>query len=136
MMTKIRKKMSKKKEDTGKWVIDLEMHNAALRSHPACNPPYPHSAYEEARRNKAYYDECRQNVINGERAEHKRKSLFWLGLATLFSGATFCWCVTWKIFVLSELFIMPSLILIGLAFVSTGVHLWNERKIKKLVNVK
>lgn len=135
-MTKIRKRLSKKKEDKGKWVIDLEMHNAAQR--PACEGVFQadRDVYEEARQNKAYYDSCRQNVINGERAEHMRKSLFWLGLATLFSGATFCWCVTWKIFVLSELFIMPALILIGLAFVSTGVHLWYERKIKKLVNVK
>lgn len=135
-MTKIRKRLSKKKEDTGKWEIDLEMHNAAQRQHPACIPPYPHSAYEEARQNKAYYDSCRQNVIDGERAERKRKSLIWLKGATILTGSTFCWSLTCMYLKVGGVFLDAAVITLGLAVVSTGVHLWFERKIKKLVNVK
>lgn len=136
-MTKIRKKMSKKKEeDVDKWVMGLEMHNIARRPHPEWNPPYPHSAYEEALLNKAYYDSCRQNVINGERAEHMRKSLFWLRMTAILLSITFCMCVIWSYLKLRDELIVPTLIMFGLALISTAGHEWHERKIKKLVNVK
>lgn len=136
-MTKIRKRLSKKKEEKGKREINFGQHNVFPRPHPACIPPYPHSAYEEARRNKAYYDECRQNVINGERAEHMRKSLLWLKVASILLCITFCMCLSWSYFKLGgDELIVPTYIMFGLGLISTGCYEWHERKIRKLVNVK
>lgn len=131
---KMDKKLRKKKEDTGKWDIDFGQLNVYRPPHHFIAPHQ--DVYEEARQNKAYYDSCRQNVINGERAEHMRKSLFWLKISSILLCISFCWSLTCSFIKVGDVFLVASVIWFGLAVVSTGVHIWHEMKIKKLVNVK
>lgn len=94
---KMQKKLRKGKEETGKCAVDSGKHKTIYwRLHPPFMPK-ERDAYEEARLNKAYYDLCRQNVIDGERAEHMCKSLLWLKISSILLCITFCWSVIWKI---------------------------------------
>lgn len=126
-MKNLRKKIRKIRKDYGMH-LGYPRPNDLFMGYP--------DAYEEARQNKAYYDLCRQNVIDGERAELLSKSLFWLKVASILLCISLSWSLACGLIKVGDVFLVASIIWFGLAVVSTGVHLWYERKIKKLVNVK